>query len=265
MDATPIPLTGLHKWADWNGRTRGLKAHLTYDPDADRPVRAEITPATVNDVVVGRRQPIEPGATYVFDKAFVDYAWWRRLHDAGCCFITRPKTNVPLREVKARRVSKRDCKAAAIVSDTVVELASQQRTRLPIRLRRIILCREDGRLLTLLTNDLRRTAGQIAALYRRRWQIELLFRWIKQHLKIRTFLGRSENAVRVQIFAALIAYLLLRIAARASRLTLLALRFADLVRARLFERRPVARIDKPSNPPSLVPLNATNQLAFTYA
>jgi putative transposase len=101
IDATPIPLTSLHKWPDWNGRTRGLKAHVTYDPDADRPVRAEITPASVNDVVAGRRQPIEPGATYVFDKAYVDYAWayvdyawWRRLHEAGCRFITRPKTNV---------------------------------------------------------------------------------------------------------------------------------------------------------------------------
>ena len=185
---------------------------------------------------------------------------------AACTrFITRPKTNVPLREITARRVGKRDREAAAILSDTVVELASQQRTRLPIRLRRIVLCREDGRLLTLLTNDLRRSAGQIAALYRRRWQIELLFRWIKQHLKIRTFLGRSENAIRLQIFAALIAYLLLRIAARNSRLTLPALRFADLVRARLFERRPLARIDKPAKPPSLRTLSATNQLGFTYA
>jgi len=265
IDATPIPLTSLHKWADWNGRTRGLKAHLTYDPDADRPVRAEITAATVNDVVVGRRQPIEPGATYVFDKAYVDYAWWHRLHAAGCRFITRPKTNVPLRLIKTRRVSNRDREAAAIISDTVVELASQQRTRLPIRLRRIILCPEDGRLLTLLTNDLRRTAGQIAALYRKRWQIELLFRWVKQHLKIRTFLGRSENAIRAQIFAALIAYLLLRIAARNSRSTLPALRFADLVRARLFERRPLARIDKPAKPPSRATLSATNQREFTYA
>jgi len=116
-----------------------------------------------------------------------------------------------------------------------------------------------------LTNDLRRSAGQIAALYRRRWQIELLFRWIKQHLKIRTFLGRSENAIRLQIFAALIAYLLLRIAARNSRLTLPALRFADLVRARLFERRPVARIDKPAKLPSPATPSAANQLGFTYA
>jgi putative transposase len=92
----------------------------------------------------------------------------------------------------------------------------------------------------------------------------LLFRWIKQHLKIRSFLGRSENAVRLQIFAALIAYLLLRIAARASRSSLLALRFAELVRARLFERRPVARIDKPQRSPP-TRCAAQNQLMFAYA
>jgi len=265
IDATPIPLAGLHKWANWNGRTRGLKTHLTYDPNADRPVYAEITAATVNDVLVGRRQPIEPGAVYVFDKAYVDYAWWHRLHQAHCRFVTRPKSNVPLKVIKTRRVSRRDRHEASIISDTVVELASKHRARLPIRLRRIILCREDGRLLTLLTNDLRRSAGHIAALYRQRWQIELLFRWIKQHLKIRTFLGRSENAIRVQIFAALIAYLLLRIAARDTRSTVPALRFADLVRTRLFERRPLARIDKPSPPPSSRCRSAPNQLAFTYA
>ena len=264
IDATPIPLTGLHQWAEWNGRTRGMKVHVSYDPDADRPVQAQITAATLNDVVVGRRLPIEPGAIYVFDKAYVDYAWWRRLHEAECRFVTRPKSNVPLRPIKTRRVGKRDREEAAIISDTVVQLASQQRTRLPIPLRRILLCREDGRVLTLVTNDLRRTTGQIAALYRQRWQIELLFRWIKQHLKIRSFLGRSENAVRLQIFAALIAYLLLRIAARASRLSLPALRFAELVRARLFERRPVARIDKPQQSPP-TRCAAQNQLIFAYA
>jgi IS4 transposase len=116
-------------------------------------------------------------------------------------------------------------------------------------LRRIILRRQDSHLLTILGNDVARPAGEIAALYRKRWQIELLFLWIKQHLKIRSFLGRSENAIRLQIFAALIAYLLLRIAARNSRSSLLALRFADLVRTRLFESRSVAGIDKsPTHP-----------------
>jgi IS4 transposase len=264
IDATPIPLTSLHEWADWNGRTRGLKTHVIYDPDADRPVHLEITAATVNDVVVGRRQPIEPGATYVFDKAYADYAWWRRLHEAGCCFVTRPKSNVPLDGRLERPISRHDRQVAGIQSDAVVKLASQQRARLPVGLRRIVLRREDGRLLTVLSNDLQRSAGEIAALYRKRWQIELLFRWIKQHLKIRTFLGRSENAIRLQIFAAMIAYLLLRIAARASRSPLLALRFADLVRTRLFERRPLDEIGKP--PPHPQPSSdAHNQLILAYA
>ena len=156
IDATPIPLSSLHKWAEWNGRTRGLKTHVTYDPEDDRPVHLEITAATVNDVVAGRRQPIEPGATYVFDKAYADYAWWRRLHEAGCGFVTRPKSNVPLRVLSERPVSEDDHQTAAIESDSVVELASQQRLRLPISLRRIVLHREDGRLLTILSNDLER-------------------------------------------------------------------------------------------------------------
>ena len=262
IDATPIPLTKLHKWADWNGRTRGLKGHVVYDPDADRPVRLEITAATVNDVVVGRNQPIEPSVTYVFDKAYFDYAWWCRLAEAGCCFVTRPKRNVPLRVIEERPVSEDDRNKAAIETDTVVELASQQRARLPIPLRQITLRRDDGRLLTILSNDVQRSAGDIAGLYRKRWQIELLFRWIKQHLKIRAFLGRSENAIRLQLFAAMIAYLLLRIAAHASRSRLLALRFADLVRTRLFERRPLATIDTPTPRPSSDPHNQLN-LAYS--
>ena len=156
IDATPIPLSRLHKWAEWNGRTRGLKTHVIYDPEADRPVPLEITAATVNDVVAGRRQPIEPGATYVFDKAYADYAWWQRLHEAGCRFVTRPKSNVRLRVLTELPVGGDDRQTAAIESDSVVELASQQRLRLPISLRRIVLRREDDRLLTILSNDLGR-------------------------------------------------------------------------------------------------------------
>ena len=264
IDATPIPLTSLHEWAQWNGRTRGLKAHVVYDPAADRPVHLEITAATVNDVMMARDLPIEPGAIYVFDKAYVDYRWWHRLHKAGCVFVTRPKTNVPFTRRKTRRLRKID-RDAAILSDATVRLASQQKTSLPIDLRRIELRRDDGRILTLLSNDLDRSAAEIAALYRKRWQIELLFRWIKQHLKIRAFLGRSENAIRLQIFAALIAYLLLRIVAAANRSKLPALRFADLVRCRLFERSPLARIDKPPDRRADQAKTSPNQMTFAYA
>jgi len=264
LDATPIPLNNLHDWASWNGRTRGLKCHVSYDPDEDRPIDLRITPATVNDVVVGRDLPIEAGAIYVFDKAYADYGWWHRLHQKGCIFVTRPKTNVPLRIVRKRRLEPGARQAAGIVSDATVHLASQQRCKLPIRLRRIELQREDGDILTLISNDLRRPATEIAAFYRKRWQIELLFRWIKQHLKIRSFLGRSENAVRLQIYAAMIAYLLLRIAAATSRSTLPPIRFADLVRHRIAQRIPIADIQKPPDTPPPNPVNP-NQLAFAYA
>ncbi len=93
IDSTPIPLGMLCGWANWNGRTRGLKMHVIFDPACDHPRRIEITPSTVNDVEVGREGLIEPGATYVFDKAYCDYGWWKRIHAAGACFVTRPKTN----------------------------------------------------------------------------------------------------------------------------------------------------------------------------
>lgn len=263
IDASPIPLTSLSRWARWNGRTRGLKLHLLYDPDTDHPLRLAITPANLNDVVVGREVPLEAGATYVFDKAYVDYAWWHRLHLAGCRFVTRPKSNVPFTPGKSRPLSQAD-RAAAIESDSLVELASQLRGQLPVRLRRIVLRRDDGTPLTLISNELKSTARHIAALYRKRWQIELLFRWVKQHLRIKSFLGRSENAIRLQLLAAMIAYLLLRIAARQSRSTLLELRFADLVRSHLFRRRPLAQLDKPPPPDPPNPAKA-NQLTFDYA
>ncbi|TGV63276.1 IS4/IS5 family transposase, partial [Mesorhizobium sp. M2D.F.Ca.ET.160.01.1.1] len=107
--------------------------------------------------------------------------------------------------------------------------------------------------ITLLSNDLQRSAVDIAALYKGRWQIELLFRWIKQHLKIRKFLGTNDNAIRLQLFAAMIAYALLRIAARGHPITMPILRFTDLVKRCLFERRQIAAIQRPP------PVNPSNR------
>jgi IS4 transposase len=134
-------------------------------------------------------------------------------------------------------------------------------------MRRIRLRRDDGAKLTLITNDLKRPAIEVAELYKARWQIELLFRWIKQHLKLRKFLGRSENAIRLQIIAAMIAYLLLRIAARESRLIMPAIRFAGLVAALLFVRKPVADIDRPPkvNPSAARDRTSPDQISFCYA
>jgi putative transposase len=245
IDASPIPLGTVCEWATWNGRIRGMKMHVVYDPVGDIPRCVEITPANVNDVEVGRQVEIEPGMTYVYDKGYCRFDWWRKISDSGAFFVTRPKTNMRLRATCVRPVRSRAGNGFRIIEDAEVTFVSKGDSRLPIPLRRIKVKRDQGGTITLLTNDLTRTAIEIAALYKLRWQIELLFRWIKQHLDIRKFLGTNDNAIRLQVLAAMIAYLLLRIAARIHCIKMLPLRFAELVAQFLFTRRPIARIDKP--------------------
>jgi IS4 transposase len=266
IDATPIPLAMLADWAQWNGRIRGLKLHVVYDPIADLPERLSITAATVNDITFGRQVPIEPGVTYVFDKAYCHYGWWTAIHQAKAYFVTRRKTNAHLRVVCWRSRDRTDGEGFTVLSDAEVKLAKPRRAKLDIPLRRIRLRRHaDGKILELLTNDMTRSAVAIGALYKQRWQIELLFRWIKQHLNIRRFLGRSDNAVRLQILAAMIAFLLLRIAARLHRITLAPIRFAQLVGHALFVRKPINRIDRPPDVHLSRPKPNPHQLSFRYA
>jgi putative transposase len=266
IDSSPVPLGKVCEWAPWNGRIRGMKLHVVYDPRADVPRCVEITPANVNDVEIGRRTPIKAGTTYVFDKGYCRFDWWRNINDCGAYFVTRAKVNMRLRAVRHRYLRKRRGNGFAVVADDEVVLTSKGDSRLPIPLRRVKVRRDSGGVITLLTNDLSRTAVEIAALYKSRWQIELLFRWIKQHLDIRKFLGINDNAIRLQILAAMIAYLLLRIAARSHGVKMLALRFAELVRQFLFTRREVATITKPppTNPSRPKPITSPAQLDFSY-
>jgi putative transposase len=267
IDASPIALGKLCKWTAWNGRIRGLKLHVVYDPQADVPRCVEITPANINDVEVGRRTPIARGTTYVFDKGYCHFGWWRKINDGGAFFVTRGKVNLRLRATAWRLRGPIAGDGFTVRDDAEVAHVGNGNIRLSIPLRRIRLRRHNGATITLITNDLTRSAVEIAALYKSRWQIELLFRWIKQHLRIRKFLGNNENAIRLQILAAMIAYLLLRIAARLHRITLPALRFAELVGQHLFLRRPIARIHTP--PPCVQSQSQRprrpNQLEFCYA
>jgi IS4 transposase len=245
IDSSPVPLGKICKWAKWNGRIRGMKMHVVYDPNADCPRCVEVTDATVNDVEIGRQVEIEAGATYVFDKGYCHFGWWKKINDAGAFFVTRVKANTRLRVTKRRYVRKVYGDGFKIIDDTEVVLASKGDSRLPIPLRRIKVKRDQGGTITLITNRLDCSAVEMAQLYKGRWQIELLFRWIKQHLNIRKFLGANENAIRLQVLAAMIAYLLLRIAARVNCVKIPVLRFAELVCQRIFMRRPISEIHKP--------------------
>lgn len=267
IDSSPVPLGKVCNWAAWNGRIRGMKLHLVYDPLGDTPMCVEVTPANINDVEIGRQAPVQAGTTYVFDKGYCRFDWWQKINDCRAFFVTRPKVSMRLRRIKRRTNRKRRGDGFKIIADDEVVLASKGDSRLAMPLRRIKVRRDKGGVITLLTNDLSRTAVEIAALYKSRWQIELLFRWIKQHLDIRNFLGTNDNAIRLQILAAMIAYLLLRIAAKANCITMLPLRLAEFVRQFLFTRRPIAAIDKPPpvNPSHRKSRNSPGQMEFCYA
>jgi putative transposase len=267
IDASPIPLRKICKWAKWNGRIRGMKLHVVYNPRDDVPTCVEVTAANVNDVEIGQKTAIEAGTTYVFDKGYCHFGWWRKINDCKAFFVTRKKTNMKLRAIQHRSNRKRNGDGFKVLADDEVVLTSKGNARLPIPLRRIKIRREKGGTITLLTNDLTRTAVEIATLYKSRWQIELLFRWIKQHLDIRNFLGRNDNAIRLQVLTAMIAYLLLRMAARTNCIGILPLRFAELIRQFLFTRRSITTITKPPPVnPSKPKLRAPpGQLEFCYA
>lgn len=266
IDSTPIPLGKLYDWAQSNGRIHGMKMHVLCDRDSGAVSVLAITDANVNDAPIGRTAPVEKGATYVFDKAYCHYGWWSRIAAEGAFFVTRPKTNMRLRVSRKRAVAETRGDGFRILDDRDVRLASKGDSKLDAPLRRVRIEREDGDKLTLITNDRQRSALEIAALYKDRWQIELLFRWLKQHLKIRKFLGNSDNAVRLQLYAAMIAHALLLLAHRTYRIAVTIHRFIELVAQFILDRRRLIAIEKPPPINSSQKINRTSpdQMVFQY-
>ena len=212
LDASPIQLRDeRYGWALSDRRCRGLKIHLLLDPRAQCPVHFAVTSPKVSDIAGGWEIPIEAGATYVFDKGYTDYSWWQEIHTGRAIFVTRLKKNVHRRDIREN-----DAKGESILEDRRLKIGHKKPRGGAINplydteLREVIVTREGKDPLHLITNDHQASAEDIAALYKERWQIELFFKWIKQNLKIKAFLGRSENAVKIQIYTAIIAFLLLR-------------------------------------------------------
>lgn len=263
IDSTSVRLSSLSAdWATFSADVFGAKAHIVYDPQADRPVYFAVTPAKVNDITAAKAMPIEAGATYVFDLGYYDYGWWARLDDADCRFVTRLKKNTPFTVLRGQRVPA----SSNIVSDCIgylpERLAASRRNPLQVPVREIRVIIDSGKMLRIVTNDLDAPVEEIAELYKQRWQIELFFRWVKQTLCIRRFVGTSENAVRIQIAVALIAFLLLRLAQATQKAVPSPLEFARLVRANLMHRRPIDRLLEPPPPIQLHPNQLNLALYF---
>jgi hypothetical protein len=252
IDSTGLRLAGVGaQWARFSTSVFGVKAHVIYDPALGRPIYHAVTAANLNDITAAKDMPIEAGATYVFDLGYYDFAFWAKLDAFGCRLVTRFKTNTPLNQAKDMPLAE----GSDVLSDRIGFLPARQcnNRKNPMQdgVREIVVETETGKRLRILTNDLDAPAQEIADLYKRRWQIELFFRLMKQTLRITKFVGRSENAVRIQIAVALIAFLLLRQLQDVTKAKHGFLELARLVRANLMHRKDPTRLRKPPPPPPL--------------
>jgi hypothetical protein len=252
IDSTGLRLAGVgSEWARFSTEVCGAKAHVIYDPDLGCPIYHMVTKAKVNDVVAAKTMPIDAGATYVFDLGYYDYAWWARLDEADCRIVTRFKKNTQLTVIKSLPIAP----GTNIVSDRIGFLPARQAQNrcnpLQSAVREIVVTMDTGGKLRILTNDLDAPAEEIAELYKRRWQIELYFRVMKQTFKITHFIGRSDNAMRIQVAVALIAYLLVKMLCKVAHVNQTLLETIRLVRTNLMQRRDFTRLkQQETQPPS---------------
>lgn len=267
IDSTPIPLGERFACSAHNGRIHGLKLHVLFDPETPSPLHTNITPANVNDVSFRDQIALEKGITYVFDKGYCDYAWWSQIHATGAFFVTRTKknanwSNVVTRVIDESQNTKDD--GFVVLTDHDVTIASKgnQAKKLTLAPRLITVKRTDGQVLTLITNDKSRSARDIALCYKARWAIELFFKWVKQNLNLSRFIGRSENAVRLQIIVAMIAFVLIVIARKTTQTPLSAQRFRQLIAAFLPTRRNLNQLQLPPPINPAKPYKCPNQLTL---
>lgn len=209
FDSTTIPLClSVFWWAKFRKKKGGVKAHVLYDLEAQVPAFYHITTASVHDSKAMPEIPYETGAYYIFDRGYNNFKELFRIQRMESFFVVRAKTNLQSKCVKWKRRMPKN-----ILSDAEIELTVyNSRKDYPDNLRLVrYYDEEQDREFMFLTNAMDLTAQQIADLYKNRWQIELFFKWLKQHLKIKKFWGTTENAVRIQIAAAITAYCLVAI------------------------------------------------------
>jgi len=252
IDSSSITLRGrgFDAWAAPHRtcHTQGLKLHVLYDAHTQVPVRQSITLPTVNDLVEGTQLPLQRRARYVFDKAYCDYHWWHQINQAGAFFVTRFKHNAGLTRVSSQPIAPADADLIVADEGVIFKHAHSRAGRshgYKAPLRRIAVARPNRPPLVLATNDWVSPARAIAEDYKARWGVELFFKWIKQHLNLRRFLGRSENAVRIQILTALITHLLLALYHRAQGSHESLWLFLAELRCSLFERANPATLPRP--------------------
>ena len=263
LDSTVIDLClSMYDWAKFR-RTKGaIKLHLVLDHDGYLPCFGIITEGSVHDVKVAQQIHFAPGTIVVDDRGYNDYRLFAKWTEAGVFFVTRMKDNAQFEVIEEREPPQN----RRILSDQTIELSGAgAQEKCPHRLRRIEAVREDtGETLVFLTNHHGLGASTIAAIYKDRWAVELFFKALKQNLKIKTFVGTTANAVKTQIWTALISMLLLRYLQLSSRFGWSLSTLVALLRMNLFTHRDLMTwLDAPfATPPDPQQLPAQTTLAF---
>jgi len=259
LDSTTIDLClSLFPWATFRRRKGAVKLHTLLDLRGNIPCFLRISHGKMHDVNILDELPIEPGAFYIMDKAYIDYARLYRLHQQAAFFLTRAKKNLDAKRRESRIVDK----TTGLRSDQTIVLAGVKSSQsYPEALRRIHYYDiETGKRFVFLTNNFVLPALSIAQLYKCRWQIELFFKWIKQHLRIKAFYGTSPNAVRTQIWIAISVYVLVAIVKKELKIERSLSEILQILSVNPFEKTPVLQLlTNPTNsfPDTLFPKQLT--------
>ena len=244
LDATIIDLClSVFPWAKFRKGKAAVKLHTLLDLRGNIPVIIRITHGRIHDVHILDELFIEAGAMYIMDRAYVDFARLYRIHQAQACYVTRAKRNFVFKRLYSHPVDK----STGVQADQIITVASFYTLKdYPEKLRRIRYCDADTKKrLVFLTNNFTLPALVIAHLYKCRWQVELFFKWIKQHLRIKAFYGTTENAVKTQIWIALSVYVLVAIVKKRLKLDRSLYTILQILSVTLFEKTPILQALSP--------------------
>ncbi len=238
LDATTSDLClSLFPWAEFRRRKGAVKLHTLLDLRGSIPAMVFVTHGKVHEVNILDEIPIEAGAVYIMDRGYLDFARLHRVHQSAAFFVTRAKSNFRFQRLYSRAVDK----STGLQCDQTITLHGfYAKKDYPERLRRIrFYDAQQGKRLVFLTNNFNLPALTITELYQRRWQIELFFKWIKQHLRIKAFYGTSENAVKTQIWIAISVYVLVAIIKKQLNLERSLYSILQILSITLFEKMPL--------------------------
>lgn len=241
LDASTIDLClSMFRWATFRGTKAAIKLHTMVDLRGSIPVFISITEGSVHDVNILDQIAFEPGSIYVMDRAYVDFGRLFRIHQAGGFFVTRAKSNMKFYVSKSSPIDR----STGLRCDQVIALrVVKSKRQYPERLRRVrYIDPQTGKSLTFLTNNFVLAALVIAAIYKRRWSIELFFKWIKQNLRIKAFYGTSENAVKTQIWIAICVYLQVACLKKIHGITEELSRILQVLSVNVFQKDPVNQL-----------------------